>query len=160
MGEQNKIDLILNTILDGFYIVDKDGNFVDTNDQYCKMIGYSKNELLKMGVKDVEAIDSQDVIKNRIKTILEKGCQRFESKHKRKDGIIIDIEASVTALKDGSGYLYCFMRDITERKKLEESQKEVLRQTLELNHFMMDRELKMAELKKENEELRAKLASK
>ena len=118
---EDEIRTILRTTMDGFYLVDKAGRFLDTNEAYCRMIGYSREELLKMAIKDIEAIDNDEVIKKRIQQIMDAGHVRFETKHRCKDGKVIIIEASVTALKDGEGKLVVFMRDITERKQAEEN---------------------------------------
>jgi PAS domain S-box-containing protein len=114
---------ILETTIDGYYLVDQHGNMLDTNNAYCKMIGYSREELLDMKVKDIEAIDTQSDIEDRIRRILETGSVIFETKHKRKDGSVIDIEASVSVSKEYEGRLVVFMRDITQRKLAEKEKK-------------------------------------
>lgn len=114
---------ILRMAMDGFYIVDTEGRIVETNDTYCSMIGYSSEELLKMSVKDVEVLDTQEVIERRIQHVIETGSARFETKHRRKDGRVIDIEASINYLLEKQPKFYCFMRDITERNKANEELK-------------------------------------
>jgi len=116
---EEEIKTILRTTMDGFYLVDIAGRFLDTNDSYCQMTGYSREELLKMAIKDIEVIDTDEDIKRRIQQIMKAGYARFETRHKRKDGKVIDIEASVNAIKSPGGKLVVFMRDITERKRTE-----------------------------------------
>ena len=116
---EEEINTILRTTIDGFYLVDIEGRILDTNDSYCSMIGYSREELIKMKVKDIEAVDTEDVIKKRIQQILKTGYARFETKHLRKDGRVISVEASINYLIDEKPKLFCFMRDITERKLVE-----------------------------------------
>ena len=115
--------IILQTTMDAFYLVDSEGRIIDVNDAYCSIIGYSREELLKMGIKDVEAVETEEVIKDRIQQIKEIGGVRFESKHRRKDGRVINIEASVHFLKTDKEKFFVFMRDITERKRAEEALK-------------------------------------
>jgi two-component system, cell cycle sensor histidine kinase and response regulator CckA len=119
--EENRVKTILRMAMDGFYLVDMEGRILETNDSYCSMIGYSGEELLKMSVKDVEAVETEEVIKKRIRQIVETGYARFETKHKRKDGRVIDIEASVNYLSKKPAKFFCFMRDITDRKRTEEA---------------------------------------
>ncbi|KPQ41808.1 MAG: sensory transduction histidine kinase, partial [Candidatus Methanoperedens nitroreducens] len=75
-----------------------------------------------------DAIDTEEVIGERVSRIMKIGWDRFETRHRRKDGRIIEIEASVNYINAGIGKLFVFMRDITERKeageKIEESLKE------------------------------------
>lgn len=114
---EDELKTILRTAMDGFYIVDLEGRILETNDSYCSMVGYRREELLAMSIKDVEAVESEEVIKGRIKQIMETGQARFETKHKRKDGEIIVIEASCNYLPQEKKRLFVFMRDITERKQ-------------------------------------------
>jgi len=59
-----------------------------------------------------------------MRRIIEKGYDRFESQHRRKDGRIINVEISVNHLDVGEGQFFVFARDITERKQAEEALKE------------------------------------
>ena len=116
---EEEIKTILRTAIDGFYLVEMEGRILEANDSYCSMIGYSHEELIKMSVKDVEVVETEEVIKKRIQKISETGSDRFETKHKRKDGRVIDIDVSVNLLVQEEAKLFCFMRDITERKRME-----------------------------------------
>ena len=116
---EEEIKTILRTALDGFYLVEMEGRILEANDSYCSMIGYSHEELIKMSVKDVEVVETEEVIKKRIQKISETGSDRFETKHKRKDGRVIDIDVSINLLVQEEAKLVCFMRDITTRKRME-----------------------------------------
>ena len=118
---EEDLKTILRTTMDGFYLVDADGRLLDTNDAYCRMIGYSREQLLKLAIKDIEAKETDEVIKQRIQRIMHEGYCPIRTKHRRQDGNEIAIEASVTSLKDGNGKLVVFMRDITERKRAEQA---------------------------------------
>lgn len=78
--KEAEIKTILQTTIDGFYHVDIEGRFLDTNDSYGRMIGYTRDEILRMGVKDVDVIDTEEVIKSRIQRILKHGYERFETR--------------------------------------------------------------------------------
>ncbi len=112
---------IINSALVGFYLVNREGQILDANDAYCSMIGYSHEELLNMEIKDIEDVESGEMVGERIQRIAEKGSGRYEAKHKRKDGNFIFIEASVHYLKDEQGMLSVFIRDIVERKQADEA---------------------------------------
>src|ERR1700690_3446183 len=117
---EEEIRTILGTTMDGFYLVDMEGRILDVNDSYCSMVGYRRKELLKMSIKDIEAVETEEETKKHIQQISKTGSDRFETKHKRKDGVVIDVEAAVNYLKGGQGKLFVFMRDVTERKQAEE----------------------------------------
>lgn len=110
---------IIQTAMDGFWLLDLQGQILEVNESYCRMSGYSEKELLSMNVSNLEALESADDIKDRIEMIMAEGENRFETHHKRKDGSIFNIEVSAQYLPDDGGHLVAFMHDITERKKAE-----------------------------------------
>jgi PAS domain S-box-containing protein len=114
---------IIRTAMDGFWLTDMKGHFVDVNDAYCNLIGYSRDELLNMSIKDIEAIEKPEDVAERIRKIEKIGCDSFESRHRRKDGGIVDVEISINYLAVGGGRTCVFIRDITERKRMEEELK-------------------------------------
>ena len=115
---------ILRTTMDGFWIVDMEGHFLDVNDAYCRLIGYDRDELLTMRIPDVEAVESPEETTHRIQKIMEGGGDRFETRHRCKDGSTIDVEVSVNYMEDGGRQMFVFLRDITERKGAEEALRE------------------------------------
>ncbi len=80
------LETILGTMMDGFCLVSKDGRFLDANEVFCRMTGYNREELLRMRIKDIEALDTENDIRERLQQIVERGSARFETKHKCKDG--------------------------------------------------------------------------
>ncbi len=121
---EEKHRTIVKTALDGFWIVDLKGRMLDVNESYCNMVGYTREELLGMTIRDVEALENSEETLRRIKKIVEQGSDRFESRHKCKDGRIIDVEVSTKYLDIEQGQLFVFCRDITERKQAEKALQE------------------------------------
>lgn len=107
---------ILKSAFDGFWLNDVEGNILEVNDAYCKMSGYTRQELLNKHISNIEAMESPEETKTRINKILETGLDTFESKHRCKDGRIIDLAISVIYLHIRGGLFVAFLRDITERK--------------------------------------------
>ncbi|MBI3913076.1 MAG: PAS domain S-box protein [Chloroflexi bacterium] len=112
---------ILHTSLDGFWISDAQGKILEVNESYCRLSGYTRAELLQMRVSDVEAVETTADTQQHIQRIIQTGSDRFETKHRRKDGAVIDIEVSVNYLDIEGGRFFVFFRDITERKQAEEA---------------------------------------
>jgi two-component system sensor histidine kinase UhpB len=113
---------IIQSTLDGFFLADLQGNILDVNDALCRMLGYSREELLSMTPCDFDVafIEAPEKIWQRIREVKESGIDLSVVQHRCKGGRIIYIEASVKYLDIKPGYFFCFNRDITERKQVEE----------------------------------------
>jgi len=109
---------VLRTAMDGFMLVDLDTRILEVNNSYLTMSGYSQTELLTMRISDLEVLESPEEVAARAARVASAGSDRFESKHRRKDGRIFDVEASVRA-EPTIGVLSVFFRDITDRKRRE-----------------------------------------
>ena len=120
-----RYEFIIKTSIDGFWLVDKNTNILEVNDAYCKLSGYSRQELLKMSISDLEASGSVAEIRQHIEQVIDNGHGRFESIHRRKDGKTIDVEISVNATKYTELYVVVFIRDISERKRTDKEKKEL-----------------------------------
>lgn len=109
---------ILHTTLDGFWVVDTSGRFMEVNEAYCAISGYTRDEILQMSIQDIEACENNEEIQQHIKKIIIEGTHRFESRHRRKNGTIIDVEISSSSLP-GDSRICASLRDITDRKQIE-----------------------------------------
>ena len=115
---------ILRTAMDGFWIADLQGRILEVNETYCRMSGYEAQELLAMRIPDVEIVEAADGTLARIQQIAAQGELRFESQHRRKNGSLFQVEASVQYRPVENGRLVVFLRDITERKRAENALKD------------------------------------
>lgn len=87
--------------------------------------------------------------------------QIYEMNMIRKDGAKIPIEIASTLIQyEGKNASLAFMRDITDRKAEENELRKQKEELEKANKFMVDREVKMVELKNEVEKLKAELAKK
>ncbi|MGB8708023.1 MAG: PAS domain S-box protein, partial [Dehalococcoidia bacterium] len=123
-AREQEYQTIIRTTIDGFWQADMQGHFLDMNDAYCHLTGYSRDELLNMSIPDVEAIEEPEETAKRIRKIKEVGYDRFETRHRRKDGEIIDVVISVNYLPIDGGRMFVFIRDISEHKRAEEAQRQ------------------------------------
>ena len=110
---------VVRTTLNGFWIVDGNGRILDANEACCRMSGYTKNELVGMHISGIEAAETAEETEQHIKTVIEQGSDRFLTRHRRKDGTLIDVEISTTYLKEEPGRFYSFLEDVTQRLRSE-----------------------------------------
>jgi PAS domain S-box-containing protein len=129
--------------MDGFGIISQNGRFLDINDAFCQMTGYTREELLARSLADIEARETSDEIAQHSRDILSKGADRFETRYRRKDGSVIDAEVSVVVSDRHSGQFITFHHDITEHKRAQ-AELENARSNLEQKVLDRTRELKGA----------------
>ncbi len=116
---------IVQTSLDGFFMANiQNARILDANDAFCSMVGYSREELLSMCISDLEVDESPAETAAHIKKIMEVGYDRFEARHRHKQGHLVDLEVSVTHSELDSGVNFVFTRDITKRKLAEKNLRE------------------------------------
>ncbi len=110
---------ILETTQDGFWLIDASGRLNGVNEAYCRMTGYTRNELENLRIGDLDALEDSAETEARLARIIENGSELFETQHRRKDGSVFDVEVSASHLDLHGGMLVCFCRDISGRKSAE-----------------------------------------
>ncbi len=117
---------ILQSSIDGFLIFAEDGQIIDANPALCAMTGYSKPELLAMKFTDIEVLSPINTSGNLLKQIKESNSLIFPVEQKTKTGNVLTVEISATFTEiEGMGNFFCFVRDITARRKTEEELQKV-----------------------------------
>ncbi len=110
---------LIQTSLDGYWVNDKEGMILHVNRALCEMLGYSQNELLTMSVMDIEAVETPDETAAHVRKVMETGRDRFITRHRCKDGSLIDVEISSQYITSLGERFYVFARDITALKQRE-----------------------------------------
>lgn len=169
-------DVIMHSAMEGFTISALDGTFLEVSDSFREMLGHSLSGPGPANVTDIEGGGFPPEIRDRARRIVSGGSDRFEMRLRKKDGSAIDIEISATRRDIDGGRMYSFIRDVTERKRIEAELREhrdnleglVQQRTRELEALnarlrreIAVRELAEDELRRVNEELEdyAKLVS-
>jgi PAS domain S-box-containing protein len=112
---------LINSMNDTVWVIGFDGKFIDVNDAAVKVLGYSKEEFLKMGPPDIDSTLTEEQIRELIRNMPKDQIQVFETTHVAKDGRVIPVEICSTLLTyKGKNAILSIARDITERKKAEE----------------------------------------
>lgn len=104
---------------DAIFVADHEGNrYLDVNQAACELLGYTRSELLELGIKDI--VYPEDTRRTPIKFGEMWAGQTIEMERRflRKDGSCVQVELRARMLADGR--LQSVVRDITERKRAEE----------------------------------------
>lgn len=120
-SQLNLLEHAVNLSSDGVFLMDEDVRFVYVNDAACRSLGYGRDELLGMSPADIDP----DITPERVQWIHAKLKERrsvtIESRHRRRDGGVFPVEMQGTQFEyDGRRMDVAFVRDITERKRMEE----------------------------------------
>lgn len=111
---------IIQTAMDGFCMVDRDGRILEINDAYCRMSGYTREELVQLSIPQLEMNwPDPESFSRRLDQIIQKGRELFETRHRTKDGRVLHLEISANSLDPRGERLCAFIRDITARKEME-----------------------------------------
>jgi PAS domain S-box-containing protein len=101
--------------------VDPAGRILEGNHQACQSLGYTQEELLSKTIFEIDPNLTTELWQGHRRDVYTKQTQTVESKHKRKDGSTFPVEVTVIYFGfQGKEITYSFVRDITERKLLEE----------------------------------------
>lgn len=94
--------------------------FVEFNDAACGNLGYSRDEFAAMTVADIEAAHGPEDIRANLDRMLASGEHRFETRHRHRDGHVLDVSVSARAIRlDGRDYVETLWVDITPIKQVE-----------------------------------------
>jgi two-component system, cell cycle sensor histidine kinase and response regulator CckA len=116
---------------DGILIADPQGKYLDANTRMCQMLGYSREELIGLDAEDITPESEQEHIEPAIQAIQTTSNYHREWQFRRRDGSVFPADVIATTLPDGN--ILAMVRDIAERKRVEEELRithEKLRQLL------------------------------
>jgi diguanylate cyclase (GGDEF)-like protein/PAS domain S-box-containing protein len=122
--EQRRFRAAMDASADLMLLVDPASlRYVDVNDAACRALGYSREELLKMGPAEIFSSSREELTRTYKQLIAgELAAPSVKGRYRRKDGSMLDVEAYPRAVKTGEGHvIVSIARDITERLATEET---------------------------------------
>jgi PAS domain S-box-containing protein len=130
-----------NTIDQAFWMTEG-GQIFYVNDAACRALGYTREELQKLSIPDIDPIYQPEKFAEHWRDLQENGHATFETVHRAKDGRVYPVEIRANhVVFDGKEYNCAFATEITERKRMgkelqqahDELEKRVLERTEELS---------------------------
>ncbi|MEA5112629.1 MAG: PAS domain S-box protein [Geobacteraceae bacterium] len=105
-----------------------DHRFIYVNDEACRSLGYTREELTSMSVGDVDMASpgpESDASIEYWRLLKKNGHGKLETFHRSRDGRVYPVEVHSNFLEfEGKEYSCCFVNDIGERKRIEEALRE------------------------------------
>jgi formate hydrogenlyase transcriptional activator len=131
-GSEKRFRMLVEQAGDGFFIHDYVGKIMDVNLTACEMLGYTREELLKMSISDVDMDVAEKGHRDRYWGPLQSEKHiTFEGIHRRKDGSTFPVEVRLGRVDlEEKPLLLSLTRDVTERKK---SENELKKAFMEIN---------------------------
>ncbi len=125
---------------------------IDANERAAELLGYSREEMLRLGISDLRPLGEDPAVAARIgRTLDETG--RFEGSgeaHRRKDGTVIQCEVNIRRVDvGGKRYSIVVLRDLTERLKAEEFFRVLFQKARDPVYLVEGEDLKIVEANEE-----------
>jgi len=89
-----------------FWITNSSGKILDVSDSYCALTGYTRPELLKMTIADIDANLKPEDVKTRIQKVMKEGSKYFSSNHKCRGGGCIDLQVLANYTEAFGGLIF------------------------------------------------------
>lgn len=113
---------LVNNATDSIFLADQRGRIIDANEQACRQLGYTHEELTTMHICDVDAAATPDVISSLQAALVGANSVVIPGTHRRKDGSSFPVEIRVAAFSEhGQNFVLGIARDITDRVRAQES---------------------------------------
>jgi len=130
---------VISTMMDGFMLANRDGKIIEVNPSYCHIIGYTREELLKMTINDLKVIKSSAGTQKRFDETQKAKHLQFETKHFRKNGEIVNLLVSTSIMiVDEKPMFSIFFKDINEQIKAQQKIAEYTIQLRQLTTHLQD----------------------
>ena len=123
--EVTLLSFALDRVREAAFLVDDTGRFRYVNEDGCRVLGYTREELLGLGVPDIDLEFPAGRWSDHWRDLKAQRSLNFESRHRTRDGRIFPVEISANYFEyAGQAYNLALARDITERKRAEEELRE------------------------------------
>jgi len=116
------LSFALDKVREAAFLTDDKGRFHYVNDEACRVLGYSRAELLGLGVSDIDPKFPAKRWSEHWRDLQAQRSLSFEGRHRTRNGRTFPVEVSANYFEfGGRAYNLGLVRDITERKRAEEA---------------------------------------
>ena len=113
---ERRFRLLVDNAADAFFLLDEAGRICDVNRRACDSLGYRRDELLRMGVDEIDEEFNMAKLKALMSRLTPSAAATVEGRHLRRDGTNFPVEIRVATIGAGDQRMYLALaRDVTER---------------------------------------------
>nr|WP_166175806.1 PAS domain S-box protein [Rubrobacter tropicus] len=114
---------VIERAAEGIYLLDaKTARVVDANPAFCRLLGYTRDEVIGMSVYDLLDHDREEIAHNIDTTPAGASREVGERRYRRRDGSLLHVVSNGSAMfHEGRRVISILMHDVTERKRAEEA---------------------------------------
>lgn len=144
---------------DAIFLLSLEGVHLQVNQKAADLLGYSREELVGMGVRDIVAPVEYPQAQNKLEILLKsQSLPLYERLFRKKDGNIIPVEINLALIRDSEGepvFIQSIVRDISERKKTEQEQLRLLEEIKQSREELRALGVRMEQAREEERRLLA-----
>jgi len=160
---EEKYRTILEEMEDAYFEIDLEGNFTFVNDQHCRALGYSREEMIGMNSRVTTYEEDYESMYNAFTQIYQTGepLRNFTHRIVGKDGEIGWTEVSAVPMRNQQGEIIGFRgvgHNVTERKQMEESIRRYTAEVEEKSQELADTNISLEEMTRHKSQFLANMS--
>ena len=120
---ERKFRLLFNRVFDTLLLMDESGRIVDANESACRLLGYSKDDLLKLNLRELIPDERYSEFQADLEKSMDEGLDYFgEASLVGRGRDVIHVEVGGTSINiGGNAYILGSFRDVTARREAQEA---------------------------------------
>jgi len=120
-GSEERFRTLVEQASDAIFVHDTDGRLLDVNQSACESLGYTRQELLRMRVTDIEQEVRSEAAQQLWRGLQPGRSQIVRGRHRRKDGTNFPVEVSLNCHEIQGQLVFAGLaRNTSERKEYED----------------------------------------
>jgi len=138
---KEQLDLYLKNTVDSIVVLDLQFKVIKVNQAFERMFGWTEQEVIGGELPTIPDFLLDEFSRLQREIVNSRHVTSYETVRQRKDGSLLDVSTFMSPLSDTQGNVIAFvaiLRDITERKRMEEALKEKEKQLRTLINAMPD----------------------
>ncbi|WP_020610914.1 PAS domain-containing protein [Sediminispirochaeta bajacaliforniensis] len=132
---QEHYHFLTEAIHDAYWLINFEGEIVDCNMNACRMLHYSREELLHKRIAEIDAIEGQKIMDFFLQGMVSQETRNLKTRHRTKEGELIDVDVRCMYWKSRNQFIG-FIRNVTQHEQLSEELRHTSKNLESLNQTL------------------------